>query len=330
MTISLARTAPLHSAATFGALAYSTFLLLPLWLPQTSYADEKSNTPQTRNRVTKPELTLKDSSVTLYAAGDIADCRKTPPEQSMAARTADLVDAALTQDKNANALTLGDNTYPIGKPEEFRECYDKTWGKFKTRTLPSPGNHDYGVPMAAGYYNYFDELAGTERRGYYQKKLGNWLILSLNSNIKAQAMQAQLQWLKNTLKEYQGKCVLAFWHHPVVSSGAHGNQSVMQDAWTILADAKADLILSSHDHHYERFTALNAQGLPDPKNGIPSFVVGTGGANLTPLFLIKNGSAFRQNEQHGVLKLQLHTSTYQWEFVSSTHKVLDRGQANCH
>lgn len=330
MIISLVHPARRPSAMTVCTLAYSTFLLLALLLPLATNAEVKNTSLQTRTRTAIPELTIKNSSVTLYAAGDIADCRKTPAEQSMAARTADLVEAGLAQDKDAYALTLGDNTYPIGKPEEFRECYNKTWGKFKHRTLPSPGNHDYGVPMAAGYYNYFDELAGTERRGYYQKKLGNWLILSLNSNIKAQAMQTQLQWLRNTLKEYQGKCVLAFWHHPVVSSGAHGNQGVMQDAWTILAEAKADLILSSHDHHYERFTALNAQGLPDPKNGIPSFVVGTGGAKLTPLFLIKNGSAIRQNDQYGVLKLQLHANTYQWEFLSSTHQVLDRGQANCH
>lgn len=303
---------------------------LTLTAPAT-FAEDKPSSPAIRSSSVKKELKAKSLSHSIYAAGDIADCRNAPAEKTIAAQTAAIIESALASDKNAYAMTLGDNTYPIGKPEEFRECYDKTWGKFKARTLPSPGNHDYGVPLAAGYYNYFDELAGSERRGYYQKTLGNWLLLSLNSNIKGQAMQSQLLWLKNTLQEHRGRCVLAFWHHPVISSGGHGNLNAMQEAWSILAEAKADLILSSHDHHYERFAALDGAGMPDPKNGMRSFVVGTGGAKLSPVFLIKNGSEVRQNEQHGVLRLQLHPNSYAWEFIAApSRKVLDQGQANCH
>lgn len=302
-----------------------------LLFPQFAHANDVQERTPASKAVSKKSVAKKNSSFTIYAAGDIADCRKMPPELTMAMQTAAIIENGLQQNSLAYAMTLGDNSYPIGKPEEFRECYDKTWGKFKTRTLPSPGNHDYGVPLAAGYYNYFDELAGSERRGYYQKTLGNWLVLSLNSNIKAEAMRSQLQWLKNTLQEHQGRCVLAFWHHPVISSGGHGSLDTMQEAWSILAEAKADVVLSSHDHHYERFAALNGAGMPDPKNGMRSFIVGTGGAKLSPLFLIKNGSEVRQNEQHGVLKLQLHSSSYEWEFIAApSRKVLDRGQANCH
>lgn len=305
-----------------------------LLIAQTIHAKVGGEMPQrinTSHAINSKTVKKKALRVTLFAAGDIADCRKNPAELTMAARTGALVELALSQDKDAYALTLGDNTYPIGKPEEFRECYDKTWGKFKTRTLPSPGNHDYGVPLAAGYYNYFDEQAGAERRGYYHKKFGNWLLLSLNSNIKDAAMQAQIRWLKDTLKEERGTCTLAFWHHPVFSSGGHGNLQQMQEIWAILADAKVDLILSAHDHHYERFAPLNQLGMPDSRNGIRSFIVGTGGAKLSPIFLIKNGSEFRQNEQHGVLKLELQTTSYAWEFLAApSGKVLDQGQASCH
>lgn len=318
---------PTSLSAVFAALAAST---LTFTAPVT-FADDKPSSPSVRSSAVKKELKSKSLSYSIYAAGDIADCRNAPAEQTMAAQTAAIIESGLASDKNAYAVTLGDNTYPIGKPEEFRECYDKTWGKFKARTLPSPGNHDYGVPLAAGYYNYFDELAGVERRGYYQKNLGSWLLLSLNSNLKGQAMQTQIAWLKNILKQDNHSCILAFWHHPVISSGGHGNLRVMQDVWAMLAKAKADIILSSHDHHYERFAALDAQGMPDPQNGMRSFVVGTGGAKLSPIFLIKNGSEVRQNEQHGVLKLQLHARSYQWEFLAAnTHTVLDQGQGNCH
>ncbi len=308
----------------FQILSYLRFVLiaLPLFnLSNLSHAQTpKDNKPSSK-------------SVTIFAAGDIADCRKKPAEQTMAARTASIVEHGLTQDKNAYAITLGDNTYPIGKPSEFSDCYDKTWGKFKTRTLPSPGNHDYGVPRALGYYNYFDELAGSDRRGYYQKTVGNWLLLSLNSNIKQPAMREQITWLKNALKDNQRNCLLAFWHHPVFSSGGHGDTAVMQEVWQLLADAGADIVLTSHDHDYERFTPLDKNGRPSAK-GIRSFVVGTGGAKLTPMFFPKGISDIRQNEVHGVLKLQLNTTSYDWEFlaVTSGHasKFSDKGHGTCH
>jgi hypothetical protein len=271
--------------------------------------------------------------ITLYSAGDIADCRKTPAEQTMAAQTAKLINTDLARNKNAYVITLGDNTYPIGKPEEFNNCYDKTWGKFKAITLPSPGNHDYGVPMANGYYNYFDDLAGPGRRGYYKKTLGNWLLLSLNSNIKGQAMQEQKRWLKGVLAQRQSTCVMAFWHHPVFSSGGHGNVQAMREVWEMLADARVDLVLSSHDHDYERFAPLDKHGRPD-NNGIRSFVVGTGGANLTSMLFVKDGSEIRQNDSHGVLKLQLRSNSYSWEFLSVTKPnqqgFTDQGDSNCH
>jgi hypothetical protein len=280
----------------------------------------------------KPSTKSAARSVTLFAAGDIADCRRKPAEQTMAAQTANLIENGLAQDKNAYAITLGDNTYPIGKPSEFSDCYDKTWGKFKTRTLPSPGNHDYGVPLAQGYYNYFDELAGKDRLGYYKKVIGNWTLLSLNSNIKHQAMREQITWLKNELKENQSACVLAFWHHPVFSSGGHGDTPVMQEIWQLLADTGTDIVLASHDHNYERFTPLDKNGRRSDK-GIRSFVVGTGGAKLTPMFFPKSISDIRQNEVHGVLKLQLHANSYDWEFLatSATNAAAfsDKGQGNC-
>lgn len=305
-----------------------SFILISLFLLSTSQAQAQKESKDNKASNKSSPVTF-----TLFAAGDIADCRRKPAEQTMAAQTANLIEQGLAQDKNAYAVSLGDNTYPIGKPSEFSDCYDKTWGKFKTRTLPSPGNHDYGVPLAQGYYNYFDELAGSERRGYYKKVLGNWLLLSLNSNIKQQAMRDQITWLKNELKEKQSNCVLAFWHHPVFSSGGHGDTAIMQEVWQLLADASADIVLASHDHNYERFTPLDKNGRPSDK-GIRSFVVGTGGAKLTPMFFPKSISDIRQNEVHGVLKLQLNANSYDWEFLATpgtnASGFRDKGHSNCH
>ncbi|MFZ6813862.1 metallophosphoesterase family protein [Undibacterium sp. Rencai35W] len=277
---------------------------------------------------TKPQVA---KSVTVYVAGDIADCRKKPFTESMAEKTAELVEAGLANDPKAVALTLGDNTYPVGKPEEFSQCYDPTWGRFKARTLPSPGNHDYGMPSAHGYYNYFGELAGPDRRGYYSRKVGQWQLISLNSNVDGAQMQAQLQWLKEELNNNPRRCTLAFWHHPVFSTGGHGNNDIMQAAWKLLSDAKADIVLTSHDHDYERFVPLDEHGNIDQKNGIRSFVVGTGGAKLTPMFFPKIITEIRDNATYGVLKLSLHEKSYDWEFLPvAGQSFTDKGSGSCH
>lgn len=270
-------------------------------------------------------------SVTVYAAGDIADCKKKPAAETMAASTAELITAGLAKDSKAIVVTLGDNTYPVGRPEEFTECYEPTWGQFKSRTLPSPGNHDYGMPLALGYYNYFDDLAGPDRRGYYRKTAGRWQLISLNSNINGEQMQEQLAWLKEELKVSKANCTLAFWHHPVISSGGHGNNDVMKEAWKILAEAKADIVLASHDHNYERMVPINGNGERDDKNGIRSFVVGTGGVKLTPMFFTKATTEIRENNTHGVLKLTLQANSYDWEFLPVAGQIFtDKGHDTCH
>ncbi|MET3137741.1 hypothetical protein AAKU61_002103 [Undibacterium sp. GrIS 1.2] len=287
---------------------------------------------KTKTATSKSLKTSNVTSVTVFAAGDIADCRKKAVADTMAAKTANIIEAGLAADSKAIAITLGDNTYPVGNPEEFTKCYEPTWGRFKARTLPSPGNHDYDMPAAQGYYNYFGELAGPEKRGYYSSKVGQWQIISLNSNIEGPQMQAQLHWLKDELSnKHQTRCTLAFWHHPAFSSGGHGNNAVMQAVWKLLAEAKADIVLAGHDHDYERFAPLNADGLIDQKNGIRSFVVGTGGAKLTPMFFPKVITEARDNSTAGVLKLTLHDKNYEWEFIPVDGSgFTDKGAGVCH
>src|SRR5688572_12554909 len=81
----------------------------------------------------------------LVAAGDIASC----------VGAADTVTAALVSVSLGTVATLGDNVYNNGTAAQFQNCYGPTWGRFKARTRPSVGNHDYGTPGAAGYFNYF-------------------------------------------------------------------------------------------------------------------------------------------------------------------------------
>ena len=287
------------------------------------------------DRQTREEEALKvlrpDKGVSVYAAGDIAACRTDNADDSEAARTAAIIASRMAADTDAVALTLGDNTYPVGLLEEYMKCYHPTWGQFKARTRPSPGNHEYYTPNAVGYFAYFGSAAGARRLGYYSFTVGSWHVISLNSNLKPQEHQAQLTWLKEELARSQAKCTLAYWHHPLYSSGGHGSDKRMQDAFAVLHAAGAEVVLAAHDHNYERFAPQDAEGNEDVERGIRQFVVGTGGAKLTPIAFRRFNSDVSNNSTHGVLRLSLKEAGYEWEFVPvDKDGFSDRGAALCH
>jgi hypothetical protein len=276
-------------------------------------------------------LTLTGTGVTVLAAGDIADCRYLRAADSGAALTADLVARELAKNTSAMVLTLGDNTYPVGAPAEFSNCYEPTWGRFKTRTFPSPGNHDYATKNASGYYAYFGATAGPEQRGYYSIDAGNWQIISLNSNLRPPDSEAQLEWLKSELERRKAPCTLAYWHHPVFSSGGHGDSPRMMAAWKLLAAANAELVLAGHDHNYERFAPMDGAGGKNKRRGMRQMVIGTGGSGLTPMRFPRSNSEVGDNSTHGVLKLVLKDNGYEWEFLPVTQDgFTDKGAALCH
>src|SRR3569623_694132 len=234
---------------------------------------------------------------TLLVAGDIADCRSPG-----AAQTAELVDRL-----DGIVLAAGDLAFPIGSLLDFKKCYEPSLGRFKARTLPTPGNHEYQTPTGAGYFAYFGGQAGENGKGYYSTELQGWHIIALNSNIDAGADSEQLQWLRKDLANTHAPCILAFWHHPRYTSGAHGNNKFMTPIWEALAERKASIVVAGHDHNYERIAPLDGKGFQRP-DGIRSFVVGTGGARLVNFGMRSNYSVAWNGTTWGGLKLELFPS----------------------
>jgi 3',5'-cyclic AMP phosphodiesterase CpdA len=271
--------------------------------------------------------------ITVYAAGDIARCAYSDPAYSRAADTADTVAAGLAADPTAVVLTLGDHTYPHGTAKEFADCYGPTWGRFKDRTWPAPGNHEYYTPNAAPYFAYFGARAA---HGYYSLDLGSWHVVSLDSGLAPAAQMEQLAWLRADLARHPSRCTLAFWHEPLYSSGGHGSVPKMREAWRLLMASGAELVLSGHDHDYERFAPQDADGRLDRARGMRQFVVGTGGAYPTPFLLTVPNSEMRDSGRTGVLRLRLLEGRYEWEFLESARLTTlglpapDRGSDVCH
>jgi 3',5'-cyclic AMP phosphodiesterase CpdA len=283
--------------------------------------------------ISAPALAAPPAAITVYAAGDIARCVDPNPAWSGAAATAALVLAGLAFDPGAAVLALGDLTYPVGAPAEFTNCYGPTWGKFRDRTYPTPGNHEYATPGAAGYFGYFGAAAAVGR-GYYSVQLGTWRVISLNSNLAPGAHTAQMAWLREELARHPARCTLAYWHHPLYSSGMKGNDARMKDAWQALYEAGAEIVLSGHDHLYERFAPQDARGRRDDGRGLRQFVVGTGGAFPTPFLRTRANSEARDSNHSGVLRLVLGDDGYDWQFLQvaggSDAAGPDRGSGRCH
>ncbi len=230
-------------------------------------------------------------------------------------------------------LTLGDNQYPTGAIEDFQYSYDRSWGRLKSVTHPSIGNHE---GLGRGYYTYFGAAAGSPDRGFYSFDIGAWHVIALNSNSECRIVacgpsSAQLAWLREDLAAHHAFCTLAYWHHPRFSSGQHQNNTVMSAIWETLYASAVDLVLSGHDHNYERFEPLDADGRIDEIHGIRSFIVGTGGVRHTEFGTIKTGSKVRNSNTFGVLKLVLRPIGYEWEFVPEVGKTFtDKGKGRCH
>ena len=237
-------------------------------------------------------------------------------------------------------LTLGDEQYDDATLTKFQTVYAGTWGRANALNHPGVGNHEYLTSGAAGYFDYFNGVgvmsgpAGDRGKGYYSFNLGTWHVIAINSNCSVVSCyygSSQETWLRSDLASHPNACTLAFWHHPRFSSGQAGNNSNMGTIFQDLYNANADVVLSGHDHVYERFAPQTPGAGADSSRGIREFVVGTGGKSLVGWSTIQPNSQVRSSNTFGVLRLTLHSNGYDWKFVPIAGQTFsDSGSTNCH
>jgi len=280
------------------------------------------------SEVMQPKAESQSADPVLVGAGDIASC----DDLAGAEATAKLIEKI-----PGTVFAAGDLAYPDGSDEQFAKCYAPTWGRFKDRTRPAPGNHEYHKSGASGYARYFGAAAGDPSKAYYSYELGTWHIVVLNSECAevggCDAASPQGKWLREDLEQHPVACTLAYFHKPLFSSGGkHGSNPEMKPLWDTLYGAGADVILNGHDHDYERFAPQDPEGHADAKRGIREFVVGSGGKNShRKMGEAKANSEIRNDDTFGVLKLTLRPAGYDWEFVPEAGKTFtDTGRGSCH
>jgi acid phosphatase type 7 len=243
----------------------------------------------------------------------------------------------LNQGGYAAILPLGDEQYTDATLAKLNQVYDPTWGVTKPLHRPVPGNHEYLVDGAAGYYDYYGAQAGPRGKGYYSYDVGAWHVVALNGeaegcpHVSCSSGSEQETWLRADLAAHPAQCTLAYWHVPKFSSTASANAPLFQTFWNDLYAAGVDVVLNGHFHNYERFAPQNASGAADPK-GIREFVVGTGGKGLVGFE--KNAMAnsqVRNSNTYGVLQLTLHPGSYDWAFKPIAGQAFkDTGSTSCH
>jgi chitodextrinase len=284
----------------------------------------------------------------IAAAGDIA-CDPTDSKFNGGAGKSDgcrqkyTADLIVGQGYSA-VLALGDNQYYCGGYNAFLQSYDKSWGQLKALTYPAVGNHEYltsgGTDCnsanagAAGHFKYFGAAAGLPGQGYYSFDIGTWHLIMLNTTCSQAggcgSTSPQGKWLRADLAAHTNVCTLAFWHIPLFSSGGRASSN-SKSFWDALYAANADVVLTGHDHIYERFAPQTPSGAPDPLRGIREFVVGTGGSNWTSISSVKPNSEVRNDRSFGILRMTLHPTSYDWQFVPAAGSTFtDSGTTQCH
>ena len=280
----------------------------------------------------------------MIGAGDIAECDDTGDEA-----TATLVDSVLRANQAANVetvvFTLGDHAYPEASSRYLTQCFTPSWGDPKKGIMkvirPSVGNHDYQVERAAPTYRYFGDRIGPRGKGYYSYDVGDWHVIVLNSELAVEGTvtekQEQLEWLRRDLADHRQLCTMSYFHKPLFTSSYRQGVVEMRAVWTMLYDAGVDLILSGHDHHYERFLPQTPAGVADSAKGIEQILVGTGGATLrgfrSRFGFSRNleGNSIVQIQGHfGVLLLTLGSTGYRTAFLDTEGRVWDRSGRECH
>lgn len=224
-------------------------------------------------------------------------------------------------------LYLGD-VYASGTFTEFWNWYGdgSTWySRFRSITNPAPGNHEYAADAsAAGYRDYWGD---PPHRDAYD--VGAWHLIALDSTAEfAQVAPGttQYDWLVRDLHDAPA-CTLVYFHHPVYSAGA-APVARLTPLWELLADEGVDVVLTGHEHRYERWKPMDASGEVDAI-GPTEYVVGTGGMSLYEIPGVPSRIAAWSDARFGAVRLALSPGTVASRFVTSGGAVLDTSTRSC-
>ncbi|VGO20824.1 metallophosphoesterase family protein [Pontiella sulfatireligans] len=233
--------------------------------------------------------------------------------------------------------TSNDKTTPV---ESYREIYKGTYDRFISKIYPCPGNHDAkSEPPFSGYCEFWGEAAHAPEM-YYSFDLGGWHVVSLDSVtfvVGGEKADAQLDWLKKDLAANPRAPTLAYWHYPLFSNAKHGGYPKMKPLWDVLYAHGPALVMTGHNHVYERFAPMNSVGERVPETeGIQEFLICPGGArtvnNESKETSGPRSEKFEGGTQHVGFFTLFPNGAFSYDILSVSSKgateVVDKGAGN--
>ena len=218
---------------------------------------------------------------------------------------------------------LGD-VYNNGTYTEFMNYYEPTFGRLRDITNPVPGNHEGGSQFQ-GYREYWNSSLQ-----YYEAVAGGWRILFLDSTERSAQTSPgtpQFEWLRQKLEEEEADCTMVVYHEPRWALIEADLYTYLDDVWALLAEEDVDLVLNGHEHKYERWSPLDANGDPDPEGPV-EIVAGTGGHELLASNRTDPRVAVTYNGA-GAFRIELSPGGANYEFINTEGAVIDSGSLAC-
>jgi hypothetical protein len=318
-------------AATVGPIPCNTSFVL--WVEAVDAAGNKSNTAGAARVTTKTSACPPPSTSTvILAAGDVHNATGT-----------NVTSPLLANNPHDAVIGLGDLQYESGSLAQYNAAFASNWARTapNIKMFPAPGNHD---GAKGGYCGYFTgkvpndpcPISPDSARQRYKAVVGGVSIYSMDTGSSSgtgDLTAADKAWLDGMLAADANRCQIVYMHHPRYSGGNnHGSSGGLADDWAMMMSRNVDIVLAGHEHIYERYARMGANGQPDATNGIREFLVGTGGHSHYGLAAALPGVQARNATAFGVLKLTINPTSgaYSWNFLpAGGASFTDTGSETC-
>ena len=297
--------------------------------PSPRPATRPSATPTPTPRQ-KPSSTGKRTAAAVtrvVAVGDVA-CAPGEKRTETTCRQRETAEVARRLDPEA-VLLLGDLQYENGEAGNFAASFDRSWGALGDRLRPVPGNHEYRTEGAAGYVDYVTGRGLGEPRGYDRFRVGSWTAYAVNSNCDVIDCGPQYRWLRRQLAR-DTRCSLMYMHHPRYSTGEHGPSPLARRFFALASRSGVEMVLSAHDHDYERFRPMDNRERERPDSGTVQYVSGAGGKSHYVTTGDDPGSEVSIDDEFGVLELELRRDGWSSSFHGVDGDEQDPYSSTCH
>lgn len=209
-------------------------------------------------------------------------------------------------------VMLGDNLYGGERPKDYENKFERPYKALLdagVKFYAALGNHDEPTQVNYKLFN----MGG--KRYYTFKPADNVRFFALDTN---QLDPEQIRWLQKELESSHSDWKIAFFHHPLYSSGErHGPALEMRKVLEpIFVKYGVNVVLSGHEHLYERIK---------PQHGIYYFTVGSS-AKLRRNGIQKTDITAASNAQDRLFMLvEIAADQFRFQTITRAGEVTDEG-----